>query len=208
MMPPSFALFGRRRGLPIAAVGPDKVSAYRIVTQRLIELGHQRIVMLNRPARRLPSPGLPELAFIDTLQRAGIATSSYNLPTWDGSVAGIHRILDEMFRLTPPTAVIIDEAQIFLAVQHDLARRGILAPEHVSLVATDQDPYFDYIRPTVAHIRCDTTPWARRITKWADHVAVGKEDRCQTLTKTIFVEGGTIGPPPGKRCAPSRRVIR
>jgi DNA-binding LacI/PurR family transcriptional regulator len=101
-----------------------------------------------------------------------------------------------MFRLTPPTAIIIDEAKVFIAVQQDLARRGILAPEHVSLVATDQDAYFDYIRPTVAHIRCDTTPWARRITKWADHVAIGKEDRRQTLTQASFVEGGTIAPTP------------
>lgn len=194
---PAFALFGRHKDLPIAGVGPDKVSAYREVTRRLIALGHQRIVMLNRPSRRLPSPGFPELAFLEALQQAGIPTGAYNLPNWDESIAGIHRILDEMFRLTPPTAMIIDEAKIFIAVQHDLARRGILAPEQVSLVATDQDPYFDYIRPTVAHIRCDTASWARRITKWADHVAIGKEDRRQTLTKAIFVEGGTIGPPPG-----------
>lgn len=99
------------------------------------------------------------------------------MPNWDGSIGGIHRVLDEMFRFTPPTAILIDEPQIFLSVLHDLARRGILAPEHVSLVATDQDPYFDYTRPTVAHIRYDTKPWARWITKWANHVAIGKEDR-------------------------------
>lgn len=97
-----------------------------------------------------------------------------------------------MFRFTPPTAILIDEPQIFLSVLHDLARRRILAPEHVSLVATDQDPYFDYIRPTVAHIRYDTKSWARWIIKWANHVAIGKEDRHQNLTKATFIEGGTI----------------
>lgn len=205
---PAFALFGLQKDLQIAGVGPDKVSAYREVAHRLIALGHQRIVMLNRPSRRLPSPGFPELAFLEALQQAGIPTGAYNLPNWDESLAGIHRILDELFRLTPPTAMIIDEAKVFIAVQHDLARRGILAPENISLVATDQDPHLDYILPTVAHIRCDTTPWARRICKWADRVAIGKEDRCQTLTRAVFVEGDTIGPPPGAMCAPSRRVMR
>ena len=37
----------------------------------------------------------------------------------------------------------------------------------------------------------------RRIVRWADNVARGKDDRRQTLTKAEFVEGGTIGPVPG-----------
>lgn len=121
-------------------------------------------------------------------------TGPYNMPNWDGAVGGIRRILDEMLCLTPPTAILIDEPQIFLPVQHDLARRGILAPEQVSLVATDQDPYFDYIRPTIAHIRYGTKPWTRRITRWADHAVVGKANRRQSLTKATFVEGETIRP--------------
>jgi hypothetical protein len=34
----------------------------------------------------------------------------------------------------------------------------------------------------------------RRVVRWADNVARGKEDRRQTLTKMEFIEGGTIGP--------------
>jgi DNA-binding LacI/PurR family transcriptional regulator len=191
---PAFALFGRRRGLAIAGIGPDKESAMRETTRHLIHLGHRRIVLLNRPSRRLPSPGLPERAFLETLNQAGIMTGDYNLPNWDGSVDGVQKILDEVFRLTPPTAVIVDEAQIFISVQNALARRGILAPEHVSLVSADQDPYFDYLRPSVAHVRYETEPWAKRITKWANNVAIGKDDFRQSLTKTELVKGGTMGP--------------
>jgi DNA-binding LacI/PurR family transcriptional regulator len=195
---PAFALFGRRRGLPIAGIGPDKESAMRETTNQLIDLGHRFIILLNRPSRRLPSPGLPECVFLETLNKAGIITgdSSYNLPNWDGSIDGVHKILHEVFRFTPPTAIIVDESQIFISVQNDLARRGILAPEHVSLVSADQDPYFDYLRPSVAHVRYDTQPWARRITKWASNVAIGKDDRRQSLTKTELVKGATMGPPP------------
>ena len=191
---PAFALFGRRRGLPIAGVGPDKEGGIRDATQRLIELGHQRIVMLTRPSRRLPSPGLPELAFLQALEDAGIMTGGYNLPDWDGTMEGLPKTLTETFRLTPPTAVIVDEPQIFISAQHELARRGILAPEHVSLICTDQDAYFNYFSPSIAHVRYPTEPWARRITQWANHIAAGEEDRRQSLTKATFVEGGTMGP--------------
>jgi hypothetical protein len=40
----AFAMFGRRRGLPIAAAGPDKTESYRVVVRRLAALGHQRMV--------------------------------------------------------------------------------------------------------------------------------------------------------------------
>jgi len=34
---------------------------------------------------------------------------------------------------------------------------------------------------------------------WAANVSRGKEDRRQTMTKAEFVEGGTIGPVPGRK---------
>ncbi len=191
---PAFALFGRRRGLDIAATGPDKEGAFRDAVRRLLGLGHRRIVLLVRPARRLPEPGLPEQAFLDELKAAGVQVGAYNLPAWDGSVEGLDKVLDSTFRLTPPTAMIIDEPQIFISAQHHLARRGIFAPEQVSLICADQDTFFDYMQPTVAHIRYDAEPWARRIAKWANHVAAGEDDRRQTLTKTQFVAGETIAP--------------
>ena len=46
---PAFAIFGRRRGLPIAGVGPDKPPAFVEATRALISLGHRRIVLLARP---------------------------------------------------------------------------------------------------------------------------------------------------------------
>lgn len=204
---PAFALFGRRRGLPMAGIGPDKVSAHRTATRCLCGLGHQRVALIVRPTRRLPQPGLPERAFLEELELYGIVTGEYNIPEWNGSIVSLHKRLDEMFRHTPPTALIIDEPVIFLSVQQHLARRGIFAPDHVSLVCTDGDPYFSSMRPTVAHIRCDIRPWARRIVGWANGVAQGKDDRRQTLTKTELILGGTIGPVPGKNVLPEPQSL-
>jgi biotin operon repressor len=190
---PVFALFGRRRHLTIAGAGPDKVRAYREVVRHLVALGHRRIVLLALAARRLPEPGLPELAFLEELAAHGIATGAYHLPDWEESPEGLQQLLDSLFGMTAPTALLIDEAHLFHAVKHHLSGKGIRIPGDVSLICTDPDRTFDWCRPSIAHIRWDSGPVVRRIVRWAGNAARGKTDRRQTLTPALFVAGGTVG---------------
>ncbi len=194
---PIFALFGYWHALPLAATGPNKVPAIRTATRRLIELGHRSMVMLVRPRRRLPKPGVPEQAFLDELEAHGLRRGrpeQFNLPDWEENVEGLFHILNELFRVTPPTAMIIQEAAIFAATQQFLAQRRILVPEQVSLVCADPDSTFEWYRPSVTHIAWDSGPWVRRIVRWAANVSRGRKDLRQTLTPAEFVDGGTIGP--------------
>jgi DNA-binding LacI/PurR family transcriptional regulator len=191
---PAFALFGRRRGLPLAGAGPDKPPAIAAATRCLLELGHRRVVLLARPRRRLPEPGASERAFLAELAARGLPVSDYNLPHWEETVEGFHSCLDALFRLTPPTALIIDEVPLFAAAQQFLGRRRLRVPEDVSLVSTDYDPTFDWCDPSIAHIRWDSRPVVRRIVRWAANVSRGKADLRQTSTPAEFVPGGTIGP--------------
>ena len=191
---PSMALFGRRRGLPIAGAGPDKVPAYAAVTRELIQLGHRRIVLLCRKLRRLPEPGTIERAYLAELAAHGIPTSDYNLPDWEESIAGFHARLATMFQVLPPTALIIDEAPLFIAAQQFLAGHNLRVPEHVSLVCTDHDPAFEWCRPAISHIRWHAPPIIRCIVRWVTAVSKGRHHRKQTLFPAEFVRGGTIGP--------------
>ena len=191
---PVIALFGRRRGMPLAGVGPDKVPASVAATRRLIELGHHRIVMLARRLRRLPTPGMVESSFLGELAAHGIETGAFNLPDWEETIEGFHARLEGLFRHTPPTALIIQEAPFLVAALQFLGRRGLRVPEDVSLVCTDADPAFAWCQPTIAHIRWDSRPVARRVVRWVANVSHGKDDRRQTLTKAEFVPGGSIGP--------------
>jgi DNA-binding LacI/PurR family transcriptional regulator/biotin operon repressor len=195
---PTFALAGRRRGIEIASTGPDKVPALRTAVRRLVELGHKRIVMLAREVRRKPEPGEFEQVFLDELAACGIQHGPYNLPDWRESAEGLRGLLASLFQHTPPTALIIEEAHTFLAAQQYLTQRGIVAPDNVSLICDDPDPAFAWFRPMVAHIGWDGSQWARRIVRWADNVASGKDDRHRSFTKAAFIEGGTIGPAPSR----------
>lgn len=194
---PSFAMFGRRSSVRIAGTGPDKRPALSTAVRRLVELGHRKIVMLVREEHRKPQPGPFARTFLDELEMQGVSTSSYNLPDWEDSGDGFRSCIDSLFRFTPPSALILDEAFLFNLAKDHLARRGVLAPDQVSLVCSDPDPAFGWAYPTVAHIRWDSRQVVSRIVRWADNVARGKDDRRQTFTKADFIEGGTIGPLPG-----------
>ena len=191
---PAFALFGRRQNIAIAGSGPDTAPVMAAIARRLIELGHRRMVLLSRKVRRLPQPGLFERTFLAELESHGLAVGPYNLPDWEETRAGFYQVLDSLFHLTPPTALIVDEAPQFTAVLRFLAGRGIRIPEDVSLVGTDPDRNFEWCEPPIAHIAWDVSQVARNVARWAANVSRGKADRRQTLIKAEFVEGGTIGP--------------
>ena len=193
---PAFALFGRREGLPIAGTGPDKLPAMVAATRRLIGFGHRRIVVVARGERRRPEPGRPERAFLEELKARGVPVGAFNLPDWAETREGLHELLRSLFQITAPTALIIDAAPLFAAVQQFLAEHGLRVPRQVSLVCTDADPTFAWCLPTIAHIRWDPAPVVRRIVRWAATVSRGRPDVKQTLTPAEFVPGGTMGPAP------------
>jgi DNA-binding LacI/PurR family transcriptional regulator len=190
---PAFALFGRREGLPIAATGPDKVPAMAAATRHLIGLGHRRIVLVARRLRRLPKPGRGESAFVDELKAHDVHVSDFNLPDWEETIDGFQELMNSLFQVTPPTALIIDEASFFIATQQFLAGGGIRVPQQVSLICTDADPAFAWCRPAISHIRWDSGPVVRRIVRWAATVSRGGRDVRQTSVPAEFIVGGTTG---------------
>jgi DNA-binding LacI/PurR family transcriptional regulator len=142
----------------------------------------------------LPIPGKAERAILDEMAAHGITTGAFNLPDWEETSGGFHACLRELFRHTPPTALIIEEASFFVAALQFLGRRGLQVPEDVSLVCTDADPAFTWCEPAITHIRWEGRPVVQRAVRWAANVSHGRDDRRQTLTKAEFVEGGTVGP--------------
>lgn len=196
---PAFALFGPMTGIPVAGAGPRKAPAIAEAARTLLSLGHRRISMLVRPRRRHPVPGLPEQAFLTELKAHGIPPSPYHLPEWDESPERFHEMLESIFRLTPPTALIVDEAALYIAVMQFCLDRRLRVPEDLSLVCTDSDPGFSWCHRRVAHIDWNRGPVLRRLFQWAGHLSRGKADKRQVFSEAKFVPGDTIGPVPALR---------
>lgn len=197
---PVFGFLGSFRGLPIAATGPNFGPPFRECTEELIRLGHRRIVMIARPNRRLPRPEHPETEFLDVLREHGIETGDYHFPLWPSSDSeGLHACLRNIFASTSPTALIVQEAKVFVAVQRFLASRGIEVPGDVSLVCPDGDAVLDWQEPSAAQFKWDSALWVRRTVRWAVNISHGKQDRSQILYPARFVPGGTMGAAPKTR---------
>jgi DNA-binding LacI/PurR family transcriptional regulator len=192
---PTFALFGRFRRVPLAAIGLDKTPAYRAAIRRLAELGHRRIVLLQPKHNRQPIPALLVRESLKEMEASGIKTGAYNIPDWEQSPAGLKKLLDALFAASPPTALILDRPTDLIAAQIILSHMQILAPQDISLVC-DDDLAFAWNEPSISCICWNSHPWVRRIVRWVDNVANGKDDRRQSFTKAKFVERGSIGAVP------------
>ena len=193
---PCLALGGRTGELALARTGPDKEPAYRAATRHLLALGHRRIVLIAREPRRKPTPGRCERSFLHELAAHGIPTGDYHLPGWEETPAGFSKLLESLFKITPPTALIIDETARYFAAAEFLARRRIHVPEEVSLVSTDCDGVLSWCHPGIAHIQWSDGPMVRRVVRWVAAVAKGKADRKTINYAAEFVPGGSIGPAP------------
>ena len=191
---PCMALFGRTDGWQIARTGPDKVAAYAAATRSLLDLGHRRIVLICRRLRRMPKPGNVEQAFLDDLAAHRIPASDYCMPDWEETPEGLCALLESLFQLTPPTALILDETCFFHAAIAFFARRGIRVPADVSMLATDYDASFTWHHPTVAGMHWKNEPIIRRILRWVEAARKGRADRKTINFPAEFVPGETIGP--------------
>ena len=190
---PAFALFGRSVEVDMAATGPTKEPALRTAVRELVELGHQRVVMLARRERRLPSPGFLERMFLDELGSHGIATGSYNLPDCEERPGGLQQMLDALFRHTPPTALLIQASDLTVATLAYAASRDLRIPQDFSIISMDPSPNYAFCEPAIAHLAFDSEPWLRRIEQWARNVSRGKDDRRRVFYPAEFIKGGTIG---------------
>ena len=189
---PCFALFGGMTHLPIAGTGPDKLSAFREALHTLFDRGHRKIVMITREERRRGKQGMLEKVFLDELEGRGIKTGSYNLPEWKESADGLWTCIVSMLQVTPPTAIFVGDRDFFLAVMNCIAAQRGAANRLITLICADYDPAFDWCKPPIAHLRWDESAVVRRVVRWADNVAQGKEDRRQRLTPTKFIGGDDL----------------
>lgn len=191
---PTFALFGRQSQLPIASLATVKAPAVAEALRKLVSLRHHRIVMLVREERRKPTPGFLERRILEEMTKLGIQTGPYNLPDWEETAEGLHHCLESLFRITPPTALLISESALFFSVQQFFSEKRITVPHDVSLVCMEDHPAFEWFHPQVSHVFNDTKRWVPRMVQWVENIAKGKEDTRETLFPGVFIEGGTIGP--------------
>ena len=191
---PTLAICGGVDGLPIASVTTDVAQALTDATRRLIALGHRRIVLVGPRHWRQPVAAKPVRRFTETMVSAGLACGAYNIPEWEETPEGYERLLESLFRLTPPTALIVPDAAQTVATMVFLAKRGLSVPGDVSLVTECSDQSFSWCREKPACFERDESLTVRQVSRWIGAVAAHKTEETRHVEfHAAFREGFTIG---------------
>lgn len=196
---PTLAIGGNNHALPLSTIGFDYSTALREATRRLIRLGHRRIVFISPQFSRRPTPSKAVRAFLEELTAAGIASGEFNSPEWEESPAGLRTLLESLFRLTPPTAVITWDGREASGVLSFLTEKKLSAPRDVSLIALTSDGSIAWQNPGVSLANCaqEPAPFIRHCIRWADTAATARPELRNDLLAAEFISGNTIGPAPG-----------
>lgn len=193
---PVFSVWGRHHGLPISSTEPDRTAAYAELTRKLLEFGHRRIVLMSKHRRRLPTPGPNEQAYLNALSEAGIRPSSFHLPDWQETCEGYQQQLNQYFRLTPPTAILIDDASLIAPTIQFLNQRGLRIPQDVSLACTEHDLSLEWMKPRATHIRWNRETEIKHALRWVRQLKKHGLKPRNYITPAELVPGETIGPVP------------
>jgi DNA-binding LacI/PurR family transcriptional regulator len=191
---PVFAFGGRYQDLPVAASATRIAPAIESAVDALVKHGHRRIVLLAEPMLRRPTPIASLESYLSLLEAHGIASTDYNLPHFENTAESLDSCLDGLFRFTPPTALIVNQAHQCVAVFSFLARRGLRVPQDVSVVCMFADPVFKWSLPSVDHFAAPREQYITRIARWVNGVAKGRADQRQVMFDSMYIPGGTVGP--------------
>lgn len=194
---PTLAIGGHNSGLPLASVGFNYAGAVSEATRRLVALGHRRIVFISPSFARRPAPSRPVRAFLDELSAAGITTGEFNSPDWEESPAGLRTLMESLFMLTPPTAIITWDGYEASGVLSFLNERKLSVPGDISLVALTTDASIAWQNPKIriATLDQESSSLLRHCIRWADGIVAGAKDTHAELLAAEFLPGNTLGPP-------------
>jgi DNA-binding LacI/PurR family transcriptional regulator len=187
---PTFALFGNMSNLRIAGTGARKMEALRNCIDHLHRTRRRRIVMLVRRGGQATEMNMTERVFFEELQKRHLSQSSFNLPEWEDTPDGLRRCLEELFKVTPPDAILVDDWILSYAIQNFLSNKRGLAFRQVECVSMDYHSSFNWCQPAIPHFYWDQSKTIRRIVQWVNHIAQGKEDRKVKLIEAKFIPGG------------------
>lgn len=137
----------------VVSIGATNWAGGVSATEHLLELGHTRIGFVGFD-RTADFSGERYSAFRWTMENAGIAINSQWVFTGQSIYAVGHSAGEKLFRQKErPTAVVCVSDSVALGVIEGLRRKGLTAPEDISVVGFDDIPSAKMTSPPLTTVR-------------------------------------------------------
>ncbi|MFD0893645.1 GntR family transcriptional regulator [Luteolibacter ambystomatis] len=186
------SIHGLRR---IPAGGISIKSALLELACEFLALGHRRIVFITSRIHRQPVLSESLVAYRNVLSEAGIQLSDYHLPDWEETPEGLERLLESLFRLTPPTAIILFDEHYASGVLGFLSRQRLEMPDDVSVAVVGEVRSLAWYWPgkQLTGLQRNDDEFVRNITRWIEDQAFGRQATKRYLGSYLLARGNTIG---------------
>ncbi len=162
-----------------SSVAVDHVLGAGLAAEHLIEMGHERVAIVNGP-HRVPWCRDRSDGFHAAFRNAGAPPGAVEevriraMTARDGEQA-----VPELLAVRPPvTAVFCVNDLVALGVLKGLTRRGIAVPDDVSLIGYDDDNFSELLSPSLTTVRQDGYELGQRA---ARTVLDGEADRGRSV---------------------------
>lgn len=191
---PALLMGGAPNGLPLASSKTSLSDALHAAVRALTRHGHRRIVAVSPESWRVPEFNKSAREFQSAMEENGHQFSTYNLPNWGCTPDGLENLLNSLFRVTPPTALLFVEPASCAGALGFLGRKGLLIPRDISILSMTTSPVFDLLPQRLAHFEWPIDSHVQRAARWVERIAMGKVENLETTFSAIFHPEETIGP--------------
>lgn len=193
---PAVVMGSAPESLELRSIDVDYRAAGRHAMSTLLRLGHQpeRTVFLM-PAEKLLGHAEAQSGIAEAL---GERARQARVTLLAGSPADLRTKLDDLWRGTPPTALIVLRPLQTLTVMTHLARKGVRIPEDVSLLALDDNPVLDRLVPVPSRYRKDIAHFASLLRRALEQAMSGRQSGPHAVRVIPELDRGETLLPPGK----------
>jgi len=186
-------LIGHRPG--VSGVAPDDHQGGRLAGERLMALGHRRLLHLSVSGDFQWALDRAS-GFRQALEQSNPSDLEWMTLSGEGTVLGGYRLMREALKRGPcPTGIFCATDEMAVGALGALADHGIAVPGEASLIGFDG---LVELRPGLASVAQDIPGIAHQAVALA-LAAIGGGGTRQITVPVHLLEGDTLGPAPGVR---------
>jgi LacI family transcriptional regulator len=177
-------------------VAADDEAGARAATEHLLELGHRRIGFVGGTPGVSTAEG--RLAgYRAAIEAAGLGVDEALVRGESFGVAPARAAAEKLLALDEiPTAIVVVDDMMALAVHGVLREHGLRVPEDVSVTGFNDLPIAELVDPPLTTVTTQPELMGELATRiLLDHVVRGAELRTELLPSSLIVRGSTAPPP-------------